>query len=175
MLFMGEEWGATTPWQFFTAHPEPELGRATAEGRIREFARMGWDPSTVPDPQAESTFLDSKLRWDEIERPRHAALLDLFRGLVAARREHPALLDPSFAQSVDFVDDRVERWIVVRRAKGVTIAANLAGSAVSVPAAGSVIVATGAGVVRVGDQLFLPARSAAVLLVTRPEDDDQST
>jgi hypothetical protein len=43
MLFMGEEWGASTPWQFFTSHPEPDLGRATAEGRIAEFARMGWD------------------------------------------------------------------------------------------------------------------------------------
>ena len=51
MLFMGEEWGATTPWQFFTAHPEPELGRATAARPIEEFARMGWDPAVVPDPQ----------------------------------------------------------------------------------------------------------------------------
>ena len=50
MLFMGEEWGATTPWQFFTAHPEPELGRATAEGRIQEFARMGWDPTRRARP-----------------------------------------------------------------------------------------------------------------------------
>ena len=56
MLFMGEEWGASTPWQFFTSHPEPELARATAEGRIAEFARMGWDRSVVPDPQAPSTF-----------------------------------------------------------------------------------------------------------------------
>ena len=43
MLFMGEEWAASTPFQFFTSHPEPDLGRATAEGRIAEFERMGWD------------------------------------------------------------------------------------------------------------------------------------
>ena len=48
MLFMGEEWGAGTPWQFFTSHPEPELGKATAEGRIGEFAEHGWDADVVP-------------------------------------------------------------------------------------------------------------------------------
>jgi 1,4-alpha-glucan branching enzyme len=43
IIFRGEEWGASTPWQFFTSHPEPELGAATAQGSIREFERMGWD------------------------------------------------------------------------------------------------------------------------------------
>ena len=50
MLFQGEEWAATAPFQFFTSHPEPELGTATAEGRLREFEQMGWDPELVPDP-----------------------------------------------------------------------------------------------------------------------------
>ena len=49
MLFQGEEWGASTPWPFFTSHPEPDLAEATARGRIDEFARMGWDPLQVPD------------------------------------------------------------------------------------------------------------------------------
>ena len=65
MLFMGEEWGASTPWQFFTSHPEPELGEATAKGRIEEFARMGWDPATVPDPQDPETYHRSHLAWEE--------------------------------------------------------------------------------------------------------------
>ena len=70
MLFMGEEWAASTPFQFFTSHPEPDLGRVTAEGRIAEFARMGWDPSVVPDPQDPATFERSKLDWSELsERP----------------------------------------------------------------------------------------------------------
>jgi maltooligosyltrehalose trehalohydrolase len=51
MLFMGEEWAASTPFAFFTSHPEPELGMATAEGRIAEFEKMGWDPAEVLDPQ----------------------------------------------------------------------------------------------------------------------------
>ena len=51
MIFMGEEWGASTPWQFFTAHPEPELAEKVATGRREEFAQMDWDLSQVPDPQ----------------------------------------------------------------------------------------------------------------------------
>ena len=51
MLFMGEEWGSSSPFQFFTCHPEPELARATAEGRKREFAEHGWDADEIPDPQ----------------------------------------------------------------------------------------------------------------------------
>nr|WP_201468947.1 malto-oligosyltrehalose trehalohydrolase [Microbacterium hydrocarbonoxydans] len=94
MLFMGEEWGASTPWQFFTSHPEPELARATAEGRIGEFAKMGWDPAKVPDPQDPGTFERSHLDWREREAPAHAALLELYRRLIALRRHNPDLTDP---------------------------------------------------------------------------------
>ncbi|WP_375163495.1 malto-oligosyltrehalose trehalohydrolase [Microbacterium sp.] len=94
MLFMGEEWGASTPWQFFTSHPEPELGRATAEGRIAEFAKMGWDPDTVPDPQDPATFERSHLDWSEAGSPDHARLLALYRDLAALRRKRPELTDP---------------------------------------------------------------------------------
>lgn len=89
MLFMGEEWGATTPWQFFTSHPEKDLGEATARGRIAEFARMGWDPDIVPDPQDPETFRRSKLDWGEAAEPGHARLLEWYRTLTALRREIP--------------------------------------------------------------------------------------
>ena len=56
MLFQGEEWAASSPFQFFTSHEEPELAEATAKGRIEEFARLGWDPAGVPDPQDPETF-----------------------------------------------------------------------------------------------------------------------
>lgn len=90
MLFMGEEWGATTPWQFFTSHPEKELGEATARGRIAEFAKMGWDPDVVPDPQDPKTFEHSHLDWSEPERQEHARLLAFYRDLIALRRTVPA-------------------------------------------------------------------------------------
>ncbi|UYN82992.1 MAG: malto-oligosyltrehalose trehalohydrolase [Microcella sp.] len=99
MLFMGEEWGASTPWQFFTSHPEPELGRATAQGRLDEFVKMGWDESVVPDPQDPATFERSRLDWAERENGAHARLLDLHRELIALRRATPELTDPRFAHT----------------------------------------------------------------------------
>jgi maltooligosyltrehalose trehalohydrolase len=104
MLFMGEEWGASTPWQFFTSHVEPELGEATATGRIAEFAKMGWDPALVPDPQDPATFERSKLRWEERADGDHARLLDLYRTLIRLRRELPELTDPRFSHIAARVD-----------------------------------------------------------------------
>jgi len=97
MLFMGEEWGASTPWQFFTSHPERDLAEATAAGRKAEFAEMGWDESLVPHPNDPATFERSKLDWSEASAPGHAGLLDLYRRLAVLRRERPELTDPGFA------------------------------------------------------------------------------
>ncbi|CAM5476814.1 malto-oligosyltrehalose trehalohydrolase [Leifsonia shinshuensis] len=90
MLFMGEEWGATTPWPFFSSHPEPDLAEATRTGRIAEFARMGWDPAVVPDPQDPATFESAKLDWTEPAEPAHARLLAWYRRLIEVRRALPA-------------------------------------------------------------------------------------
>ncbi|MFC5928413.1 malto-oligosyltrehalose trehalohydrolase [Cryobacterium melibiosiphilum] len=114
MLFMGEEWGATTPWQFFTSHPEPELGQATAEGRMREFAEMGWDPAVVPDPQDPETFTRSKLDWTELGQPEHERLLMLYRDLARLRRDHPDLTSPYF-DDIDVEFDADARWLCLKR------------------------------------------------------------
>jgi maltooligosyltrehalose trehalohydrolase len=102
MLFMGEEWGATTPWPFFSSHPEPELAEATRTGRIAEFARMGWDPAVVPDPQDPATFESARLRWAELDESGHARLLEWYRTLIGLRREIPA---DARATAVSCVDD----------------------------------------------------------------------
>jgi maltooligosyltrehalose trehalohydrolase len=94
MLFMGEEWGASTPWQFFTDHTNPEIAQATREGRRAEFGSHGWDESEVPDPQDPATFERSKLDWSEREREPHGRLLAWYRDLIALRRAEPALRDP---------------------------------------------------------------------------------
>ena len=111
MLFMGEEWGAKTPWQFFTSHPEPELGEATAKGRVAEFEKMGWDESVVPDPQDPETFFRSKLDWSEPDSDGHAELLALYRELAKLRRARPELTDPSrhglSARTTEAADGRV--------------------------------------------------------------------
>ncbi|MGO1545241.1 MAG: malto-oligosyltrehalose trehalohydrolase [Gulosibacter sp.] len=94
MLFMGEEWGSTTPFQFFASHPEEDLAKSVTEGRIREFSRMGWDESEIPDPQDPDTFRRSKLDWMELDHPERSELLNIYRQLIALRREHPELTAP---------------------------------------------------------------------------------
>jgi maltooligosyltrehalose trehalohydrolase len=95
LLWMGQEWAATTPFQYFTDHPE-ELGRLVTEGRRKEFGKFSAfaDPAVrerIPDPQAASTFENSRIRWDEAERMPHAGVLALYRELLRLRRTHPAL------------------------------------------------------------------------------------
>ncbi|NYG54380.1 malto-oligosyltrehalose trehalohydrolase [Nocardioides perillae] len=114
MLFQGEEWAASSPFQFFTSHPEPELGTATAEGRIAEFAEMGWDPATVPDPQDPATFTRSKLDWSELEGGRHAVVLDAYRQLTTLRRTLPAVTDPAFGATACTADEET-RVFTMRR------------------------------------------------------------
>jgi maltooligosyltrehalose trehalohydrolase len=92
LVFQGEEWGASTPFLYFTAH-DAELGRRVSEGRRNEFAAFGWRPEVIPDPQAVETFVRSRLRWDEREEPRHAELLAWYRSLIALRRARPSLSD----------------------------------------------------------------------------------
>ncbi|HET7482845.1 MAG TPA: malto-oligosyltrehalose trehalohydrolase [Actinomycetota bacterium] len=113
MLFQGEEWGASTPFQYFTDHLDPALGRAVSEGRRREFATFGWDPEDVPDPQDPATFERSKLKWNELDEGDHAELLEWHKKLIALRREYPSLSDGSFATDLRF--DETERWLAFDR------------------------------------------------------------
>ena len=162
MLFMGEEFGATTPWQFFTSHPEPELGKATAEGRIAEFAAMGWDPSTVPDPQDPQTFERSKLDWASADTGDHARLLGLYRELIALRRTVPALTDPDFTHLRSSFDDDL-RWFRIER-DDVSIVVNFGLEPLSLPVLeATVLLTTDAAASVTGTVLALPAHSAVIL------------
>jgi maltooligosyltrehalose trehalohydrolase len=164
MLFMGEEWGASTPWQFFTSHPEPELGKATAEGRIGEFAEHGWDAAVVPDPQDPDTFTRSKLDWAELTDEPHAQLLAIHKALIALRHAHPDLVDPDLSAMAVSWDD-ADRWIVVQRGS-LRVVANLSDQPrevdLDVPAS-EVLFATGELPTLDGETVTLPAESAAVL------------
>ena len=97
MLFMGEEWGAGTPWQYFTDHQDPELAEAVRRGRRREFAAHGWAEADIPDPQDPAARLRSCLDWTEPGQEPHRALLDWHRRLIALRRAEPALTDPGWS------------------------------------------------------------------------------
>lgn len=127
MLFMGEEWGARTPWQFFTDHTDPALAEAVRTGRRREFAAHGWAAEEVPDPQDPATFARSRLDRSVRDREPHAALLAWHRTLLALRRAEPDLTDPDLTHTrVTFEeDDGAARWLVLRRGR-LRIAVNLA-------------------------------------------------
>jgi maltooligosyltrehalose trehalohydrolase len=141
MLFMGEEWGASSPFQFFSSHPEPDLARATAQGRKREFAEHGWDADEIPDPQDPATFERSKLDWNEIDDGEHGRLGRVYRQLIALRHEEPDMADPWLDHlRVDYDEQR--RWIVMHRGR-VAIACNLGTEAVDVPVTGEVVLAWG--------------------------------
>jgi maltooligosyltrehalose trehalohydrolase len=90
MLFQGEEWAASSPFQYFTDHADPKLGKAVSEGRRREFARFGWDAERVPNPQDPRTFDRSKLAWGELDEPFHRRMLEWYRELIRLRRRLPA-------------------------------------------------------------------------------------
>jgi maltooligosyltrehalose trehalohydrolase len=114
LLFQGEEWGASTPFLYFTDHEDQELGRAVSEGRRNEFRAFGWDPAQVPDPQAPETFQRSKLDWAEASRSPHAELLAWYKELLELRRARPELRSGRL-EDVHVTFDEAARWLVMFR------------------------------------------------------------
>jgi len=131
MLFQGEEWGATTPFLYFTDHRDAKLGQAVREGRRKEFAAFGWNPEEIPDPQSHETFEHSKLDWSEPMQPAHEDLLEWHRRLIELRQTEPSLTDGRL-DGVQTRSDELERWLVVKRGS-IMVACNLADSPRAIP------------------------------------------
>jgi maltooligosyltrehalose trehalohydrolase len=159
MLFMGEEWGARTPWQFFTDHTDPGIAAATRDGRRAEFGSHGWDESEVPDPQDPKTFLRSRLDWSEPAREPHARLLGWYRDLIGLRRAEPDLRDPR----LDHVDvSWADRHLRVRRG-GHLVLVNLAAETWVSDADGDVVLSWEPDMGVRGGHVGLPAHSVVVV------------
>jgi maltooligosyltrehalose trehalohydrolase len=163
MLFQGEEWGASTPFQYFTSHADPELGRRVSEGRRREFAGSRWDPAAVPDPQDPATFERSRLNWAELACQPQAGLLAWYRTLIALRRRVPALADPRLDQTTTEWDE-AGGWLVVRRGP-VTVASNLGVKTWTFPVspAAALLAASDPRIALAGEGLELPPDAVAIL------------
>ena len=119
LLFMGQEWAATTPFQYFT-DVEPALGELVTEGRRREFAEFpefsdAEARTRIPDPQSPDTFAASRLNWQERTQGPHAAVHDLYRALLALRLDHPAL--GASTETAGDAEAPDEGSIVIRRAE----------------------------------------------------------
>ena len=129
MLFMGEEWGASTPWQYFTDHTDEALGEAVRQGRRNEFSAFGFAWDDVPDPQSGSTVEASTLDWAELEEGVHAALYEWYVRLLTFRRERPELADDDLAA---VVVRQPEPWCVVVHRGPYRVCVNLAQDSVLV-------------------------------------------
>ncbi|MER7008537.1 malto-oligosyltrehalose trehalohydrolase [Dactylosporangium sp. NPDC000555] len=156
MLFMGEEFAARTPWQFFTSHPEPALAAAVGRGRREEFAAHGWPPGDVPDPQDPETYARSHLDWAAMDTD----MLALYRRLIALRKRLPGLSDPRLDRVRVAHDDGVLR---IRRGER-TVVANLTPDPRTVPLqAEHLLFATDESALLQAGLLTLPGESAAIV------------
>ncbi len=163
MLFQGEEWGATTPFQYFTDHHDPALAAAVRDGRRQEFAAFGWDPQQVPDPQDAATFTRSKLDWDELHRAPHADLLTWYRTLIALRRARPELSDPRPEHVAVHVDEHAGWLVVERRAIAVAVNLGVADMTIEAAAAPAILAASDARIVVHDGTVVLPPDSAVIM------------
>jgi maltooligosyltrehalose trehalohydrolase len=165
MLFQGEEWGASSPFLYFTDHEDAELGHAVTEGRRREFAAFSAHAEEVPDPQARETFDRSKLVWSERDKAPHSELLDWHRRLITLRREVAALSDGRLDRiEVSFDEDA--RWLVMKRDSVATVC-NVNKAAQRVPGGlgrdARILLASDGKARLVRDQVELPPDSVAIL------------
>jgi maltooligosyltrehalose trehalohydrolase len=166
MLFQGEEWAASTPFLYFTNHREAELAEKVRDGRRKEFAAFGWKPEEIPDPQAEETFLRSKLRWEEILGEPHAEILEWHRKLIRLRRTESAMTDGRLdLVNVQFDDEA--RWLVMERGP-ITVACNFGSETQDVPLRTGhqrMLTASSENAVAKNETLSLPRESVAILKV----------
>lgn len=169
LLFMGEEWGASTPWPFFTSFRDPELGAAVTAGRRDEFSRHGWERSSVPDPQDPATQRGAVLRWAELGEPDHARLLDWYRTLVGLRAGRPV---PSRSTGGSGVrcrwsagTDGRPTWFAVA-AEGIRTVVNLGGGDLELRSRG---MDAGWGEVAVEQGVLRLARGAVVVTHDTPD------
>jgi maltooligosyltrehalose trehalohydrolase len=162
MLFQGEEWAASSPFQYFTDHQDAGLGRAVSEGRGNEFAAFGWDPADVPDPQDPATFQRSKLRWHELDSEPHAGVLGWHRRLIRLRLQYPELTDGRL--DLVEVDVRETDGLLAMRRGRVTLGVNIGPEAVSaeVPHGARLVLGSHPDVVVDRRRLMLPPDTVGV-------------
>lgn len=130
MLFMGEEWAASTPFLYFTDFSGDPLQQAVDANRRGMFAAFGFDATAAPNPQDADTFERSKLRWEEIDDMDHASMLQWYQDLVALRRVTPDLHTGDASQVA--VRSDAERRLLVYSNAGIIVACNLGADAVTV-------------------------------------------
>jgi maltooligosyltrehalose trehalohydrolase len=165
LLFQGEEWAASTPFQYFTDHRDPELADKVRQGRYNRFAADSLDTDNLPDPQDPGTFERCRLNWKEPERPPHADFLAWYTALIRLRRATPALTDDHPDKTRAYFDEDA-RWLLLQRST-VIIVCNLAPTEQRIChqllRSKQFLLASRTDVVLRGEDILLPAESVAIL------------
>ncbi|HEX4168311.1 MAG TPA: malto-oligosyltrehalose trehalohydrolase [Bryobacteraceae bacterium] len=164
MLFQGEEFGASSPFQYFTHHEDHELAANVSAGRKNEFKAFGWAPEDVPDPQDRETMDRSKLLWDELSTPPHSDLLAWYKKLIALRRQYSCLTDGRL-DKVDVSFDADASWLAMKRGP-IQVVYNLAQSRqrISIESVAQVLLCSESDYELAGDAITLPPDSVAILV-----------
>ncbi|HEY9629671.1 MAG TPA: malto-oligosyltrehalose trehalohydrolase [Coleofasciculaceae cyanobacterium] len=116
LLFMGEEYGETSPFLYFVSHSDPDLVAAVRKGRKEEFAAFHAE-GEADDPQSEETFERSKLNWDLRQQGQHQQLWQFYRTLLKLRKEIPALSHPD-RHSLEAIASPEDHLVKLRRWQG---------------------------------------------------------
>jgi maltooligosyltrehalose trehalohydrolase len=163
MLFMGEEFAASSPFLYFADHEDEEMRRLVAEGRKRDFAAFGWDESAIPDPENADTFERSKLNWSEVHEGRHQSMLQWTKELIHLRRTTVALNDGDLGH-LKVACREEERFLVMERGP-VRILANLGDNPVKSNLRGGerIRLSSCEGIALSAGQIALPKMSLAIL------------
>ncbi len=163
MLFMGEEYAATTPFLYFADHEDEEMARLVSEGRKKEFAAFGFADSPISDPEKEETFLRCKLNWPEIHTGYHAHMLDWYTRLISFRRNSISLNDGDMGHTKVRFDEKL-RWLAMDRGT-VTVLCNLgeANAEFDVPEDYRMILASIDGMGPVDNRITVPPDGFVIL------------
>ena len=165
MLFQGEEWAASSPFMYFTNHQEQGLAEAVKNGRRKEFVSFGWDPEKIPDPQKESTYFNSKLKWSEAAQRQHHNIFNWYQSLIRLRRRLPALTDARLEETSVAFDEKTN-WLIMRRGS-VLVICNFAEKNQRIHFSGlngkEVVLASQDGIKNEGTVIVMPKHTAAVL------------
>jgi maltooligosyltrehalose trehalohydrolase len=172
MLFMGEEFAASTPFLYFADHEEDEIRRLVSEGRKRDFAAFGWDQSQIPDPEDPETFERSKLSWNEVHEGRHQCMFQWVKKLIHLRRTTMALNDGDLGHLN--VAYREEDKVLVMERGPMRILANLGDDGVKIDLHDdeSLRLKSCDGIVLAAGEVALPKMSFAIL--ERSENQQRS-
>ena len=162
MIFEGEEFAASTPFQYFADHEDAEMAKAVKKGRQTEFASFGWAAEDIPDPEDRKTFERCKLNWEEVHDGCHEEMYQWYRALIRLRKGSSSLNDGRPGQTKVIFDEEAS-WLVMQRGL-VTVMCNLGKETAHLEnsTGAPLLLASHTGVEVKDSRVMLPAMSVAI-------------